>query len=676
MKSDNVSISKNVLSELFERSFEKASAPLLWQNENGDILKANEAASSYFGYAKEEMAGMNAVRLCPDLDPDALKTEWDEIIRSGSLSLCSRHICAGGEIKHAEIVKTLIEAGGEKISLVAVENISPLKRKTEEVQFLYEIMDMSNDAIFVAKASDGRIIYANEKTCVNLGYTAEEIKKLSVNDFRVEPEEWGDFSPYLTRLSADSSSLIYCVHRRKDGTFLPAEASLKTFERDNEKYNISVVRDISERLRFFAETEEKNKTLKELNDRLAAEVEDSAKRLHSSEEKYVTYVKNAPDPIFFTDPQGRCKDVNEAMCLITGYTRDELLSMRLIDLAAPENREEAESAFNEMLANGSKSASLKFSKKNGEKFYIYLNIAEVEGGVYMGICKDVTRSVLLEEALKKLNEELGERVRHEVAIRQKQEGFLFEQKKLEDMGLLINAIAHQWRQPINALILYIQDIMDTYESGELSEEYIRTFETVCKDLVLHMSKTIDDFRTFFAPDKTKTCFDVASEMIKLMKLLRVQLYDRKISYRIYCVCSDNIHDCTEETLWGDCPNKKTSVSGYLDEFKQAVLNIVYNAVDAIEENMAKGSVLKGFIRIEIENTSDNVLIRIKDNGTGISPDKLPKVFDPYYTTKEEGKGTGIGLFMSKMVIEKHNGGRITAESTEEGAVFEILIPKS
>lgn len=675
MESDNVFISKNALCDLLGHSFENASAPLIWQSENGDILRVNAAACAYFGYSADEMTGMNAVKLCPDLDAEALKTEWREILRSGSISLCARHICADGEIKHAEIVKTLIRTGEHKISLVTVENVSPLKQKTDEVQFLYGIMDMSSDAIFVIRAADGRVMYANDKACVSLGYTAEELKDMHLDAFRVHPAEWGSFAAYLNRLSAANVNMLYCVHRRKDGSCYPVETSLKTFVRDNEKYNIAVVRDISERLRFFTELEDKNTALEKLNDMLSAEVEERTKKLLFTEEKYETYVKNAPDPIFFTDESGRHRDVNGALCLITGYTKDELLAMDFFGLVAEESLSDAKSAFTDMLKTGRASVSLKLATKNGEKFYIYLNTAEVEGGVYMGICKDVTRSVLLEEALKKLNEELAERVREEVALRQKQEGFLFEQKKLEDMGLLINAIAHQWRQPINALILYIQDIMDTYDSGELSREYIHTFETVCKDLIIHMSKTIDDFRTFFAPDKTKTHFDVASEIVKLMKLLRVQMHERSINYRIYCICSGELHDCTEAPVWEDCPEGRTAVYGYLDEFKQALMNIVYNAVDAIEEKMRGDDIKKGFIRIEIENMLRQVVLRIKDNGTGISPDRLPKVFDPYYTTKEEGKGTGIGLYMAKMVIEKHNGGRINAGNSEEGAVFEIVIPK-
>ncbi len=676
MESDNVILNKNVLFELLQRSFENTSAPLIWQSENGDILRVNEAASLYFGYSKEEMTGMNAVSLCPDLDSAAMKAEWDEISRSGSLHVCTRHVCADGRIKHAEISKTLMTAGGQRFALVSLENISPLKKKTDEVQFLYGIMDMSNDAIFVIRAFDRNVVYANEKACVSLGYCADELKNMNLDSFLVPESEWGWFSSYLNRLAGSNGNMLYSVHRRKDGTLYPAETSLKSFVRDDEEYNIAVVRDISERLRFFSELEEKNRALEKLNGILSAEVAERTKELHSTEEKYRTYVGNAPAPNFFSDEKGMLMDVNSALSLITGYSGEELLSMDFFGLTAAESIADAEAAFSGMLKTGKVSASLKLAKKSGEKFYVHLNMAEVERGVYMGICKDVTRSVLLEEALKKLNEELSERVREEVALRQKQEGFLFEQKKLEDMGLLINAIAHQWRQPINALILYIQDIMDTYESGELSDEYIRTFETVCKDLVLHMSKTIDDFRTFFAPDKTRTSFDVSAEIIKLMKLLRVQMQDRNISYRIFCVCGEEAADCTEEARWGDCPGGKTLVYGYLDEFKQALMNIVYNSVDAIEDNIEAGKIRKGFIHIDIENLSRHVAVRIKDNGTGISPEKLPKVFDPYFTTKEEGKGTGIGLYMTKMVIEKHNGGRISAGNSEEGAVFEIIIPKA
>lgn len=668
-------IGESALVKLYEQSFEQTPLPLIWQLKNGIIVKINSAAADYFGHSKESLCGTNIMRFCPELTPEALEREWEQILKHNSFALCVRHICAGGVINHAEITKTYIEAGGEEFSVVTVTNVSPLKRKAEEIQFLYEIMDMSNDAILAVKKSEQTVVYANEKACTSLGFTKDEITGMSISVFMLKPENFGEFAPYIDKLRELNKKMVYEVQQRKDGSKIPVEVSIKEFQRDGERYDIAIVRDINERVRHLIDIEQKNGMLRKLNKQLSAEVEERKRELHFTEEKYETYVNSAPDPIFFFDKYGIYKEVNEALCIITGYTKEELLQMNSLSLIAPESLNDAKKSFYRLLKTGKASVSLKFISKNKEHFYLDLNAAEMENGLYMSVCKNITRSVLLEEELKKLNNELSERVREEVMIRQKQEGFLFEQKKLEDMGLLINAIAHQWRQPINALILYIQDILDTYNSGELTEEYIRSFESVCKDLVLYMSKTIDDFRTFFAPNKTKTYFDVRTEIVELMKLLRGQLSDRHISYEIKCICKDGVQNCKDDTPWDNCSVGKAVVYGYQDEFKQALLNIIYNSADAIEAKMEKDEIAKGAIIIEMNNNIDSVFIRIKDNGIGINDETLPKVFDPYYTTKEQGKGTGIGLFMAKMVIEKHNGGKINAYNTASGAMFELVIPK-
>jgi PAS domain S-box-containing protein len=251
---------------------------------------------------------------------------------------------------------------------------------------------------------------------------------------------------------------------------------------------------------------------------------------------------------------------------------------------------------------------------------------------------------------------------------------LFEQKKLEDMGLMINAIAHRWRQPINALIFFVQDILDTYESGELTAEYIKSFESVCKELIIQMSKTIDDFRTFYAPDKTPVKFSLTKEIVTLMQLLREQLLDKEINYFIVCKCGEGQIDCTDGLDEAGCESRNLVISGYLDEFKQVLINIIYNSVDAIEDNRRKGAIEKGTIKIILEKDKGNAIIRIMDNGTGIPDDSFGKVFEPYFSTKKEGHGNGLGLYMTKMVMEKHNQGKVRAYNSDMGAVIEISVP--
>jgi PAS domain S-box-containing protein len=660
--------------DVFCRSFEAMPIPVLFQYENGDIFHSNESASSYFGYPKANLIKMSVMDLCPWTDPQRLAYEWGEITGSGKLVFCDRHKCADGVIKHATITKTYVNIDDSKFAVVAVENISPLKQQSDEIQFLYNIMDMSNDAIFVVRASDDVIVYANEKACSGLGYEKSFLEGSPLGLVQTSSNN-AVLNKYVEFFKQNNSSMLYRIFRRSDASVFPAEISYKYFVKDGINYGIAVARDITERVHYLQETELKNEQLSEKNRQLAVQIAERTRKLQTTEARYEKYVNNAPNPIFFIDKEGHYTDVNEAMCNLAGRTREELIARSVFTNLPEESMYGAKEAFNTLLAEGKSTFSLKYEKQNKEVFYINISAAEVEEGVYMCVCKDVTRSRILEEALHKLNAELSERVREEVALRQKQEGFIFEQKKLKDMALLINAIAHQWRQPINALILYIQDIIDTYEAGELDKDYIKSFESVSKDLVIHMSKTIDDFRTFFAPNKKPQRFNITGEIVKLSQLLRIQLYERKVSCRIFCACDGQQSDCTDGVEPHDCPSKRMEVYGFLDEFKQALINIIYNAVDSIEDNIARGNITKGLIRFDIENKVGSITIKVTDNGTGISEENLSKVFDPYYTTKEEGKGTGIGLYMAKMVIERHNGGKITVANGEErGAVFEISIP--
>lgn len=240
---------------------------------------------------------------------------------------------------------------------------------------------------------------------------------------------------------------------------------------------------------------------------------------------------------------------------------------------------------------------------------------------------------------------------------------------------MISAIAHQWRQPINVLGLYIQSVFSDFESGDISKESLAEFKNDSLDLIKHMSETIDDFRGFFRPDKEIVGFDVADEIVGIVKLIDAQLAMRHINVDITCECRES-NGCKKNLISeGLCSCGLTKIKGYPGEFKQALVNIIYNAVDAITENIQKGNVDSGQIDIQLKAEKNNICIYIYDNGTGISEDiKSKKIFDPYYTTKPEGKGTGIGLYMTKLVIEEHMKGSIMAENTDRGACMVIQFP--
>jgi PAS domain S-box-containing protein len=290
------------------------------------------------------------------------------------------------------------------------------------------------------------------------------------------------------------------------------------------------------------------------------------------------------------------------------------------------------------------------------------------------ILRDLTSLHKAQSELKELNDQLISKVEQELTVRRKQEQIIHEQKKLADLGQMLNAIAHQWRQPINALGLYAQDVVDAYEMGELNSEYLENFQKVNMELIMYLSDTIDDFRTFFKPDKNRTEFEAIFEIIDILRLLHIQFSVRNIALEISCTCKHKNFKCTNAVDYPECGYNKTRLYGFLGEFKQAMINLLYNAADAIDERFQKGDNSKGIIYIDLYGGDSELEIVVRDNGTGIPSEILPNIFDPYFTTKTEGKGTGIGLYMTKLVVENHMGGKLSAGNWQGGAILSAVFP--
>ncbi len=253
--------------------------------------------------------------------------------------------------------------------------------------------------------------------------------------------------------------------------------------------------------------------------------------------------------------------------------------------------------------------------------------------------------------LKELNDGLEERVTEEIRKQQKQEQLLIQQSKLAAMGEMIGNIAHQWRQPLNALSLVLQNINFAYEMDDLSEEFMHKSMDKANLLTNTMSKTIDDFRNFFKPNKQEVEFFISDTIKNAISLIESTFQH---------------HNITIESKINDDAN----IKGFPNEFSQVVLNILNNAKDAIiENNIGSGKVL-----INVEKIDNKATISVIDNAGGIPNDILEKVFNPYFTTKEEGKGTGIGLYMSKNIIETNMNGKLLVENIENGAKFVIIVP--
>lgn len=261
-----------------------------------------------------------------------------------------------------------------------------------------------------------------------------------------------------------------------------------------------------------------------------------------------------------------------------------------------------------------------------------------------------TKNLLLSNTkLEELNKTLNIQIEKGTVDNRKKDQLLLHQSKLAAMGEMIGAISHQWRQPLNTLALQVQFIEEDYNENEIDKNYITSFSNKCMNQINYMSKTIDDFKNFFKSQKKIQEFNTYDKIKESTNLIKAQLDNFNIDINI--------------------KGEKILINNYPNEFCQVILNIINNSKDAIVEN----NIMDGNININIIKKDNLAQIIIEDNAGGIPIKIIEKIFEPYFTTKEQGKGTGLGLYMAKVIIEDNMKGKIQVENTKDGSKFIIQI---
>ena len=237
---------------------------------------------------------------------------------------------------------------------------------------------------------------------------------------------------------------------------------------------------------------------------------------------------------------------------------------------------------------------------------------------------------------------------------------LLQNQKMAAMGEMLGAIAHQWRQPLNILSTYIASLQAAHINRAIDKPFVDTLVKNANDQVQFMSKTIDDFRNFFKPSKSKQSFDVLAAVNHAIKLIAPRL--KQSEHRIL--------------IQVDASASELIAYGYQSEFVHVMMNLLSNAKEAIEERFsADREVQKGQITVQLANHQEEIVLCVKDNGCGIDSQHLGHIFSPYFTTKGTQSGTGIGLYMAKMMIEQEMNGCIAVNSSERGTAMTIHLPQ-
>lgn len=253
--------------------------------------------------------------------------------------------------------------------------------------------------------------------------------------------------------------------------------------------------------------------------------------------------------------------------------------------------------------------------------------------------------------LDELNKSLNEKVSLAVEELEQKSKLLLQQSRLAQMGEMISMIAHQWRQPLASISSVICDLTVRIQLNRYEEKiFLEKFKDV-DNYTQYLSSTINDFRNFFEPTNEKKETTYQNIIDDTLKIVNESLNNKKIKIN-KSIKSNNIY------------------LTYDNELKQVILNLIANAIDIlIEKNIKDPEII-----LEVLAIDNKEVLRIIDNGGGIEKDILNKIFDPYFSTKKNLNGTGLGLYMSKIIIEEHCKGKLIAYNKGPGAVFEITLP--
>jgi len=343
-----------------------------------------------------------------------------------------------------------------------------------------------------------------------------------------------------------------------------------------------------------------------------------------------------------TDTKGRIIDVSQAFCKISGYTKDELIGKPHNIVRHPDMPKEVFKEMWQKIKQGKTwSGKVKNKTKDGGYYWVYANIEPLynnKGKInsFISIRLDITE-----------NEKLAQKVKEEEAKNKKTQVLMQQQSRLAQMGEMISMIAHQWRQPLAAITATTSTLEVKAKLNKLSTNDIEESTKKIKNFAMHLSATIDDFRNFFKTNKTKTSTNFEQLIKSVKSIIDSTLSHNNIELEVITKSIEEIYT-------------------YEGELKQVILNLIKNAEDALIEN--------GIQNPKITITIDGNKLYVHDNGGGIPEDIIDKIFNPYFSTKINKDGTGLGLYMSKTIVEEHCKGKIEVYNEDNGATFMITIP--
>ncbi len=464
----------------------------------------------------------------------------------------------------------------------------------------------------------GNFVSTNPSYEKMLGYSKEELSKLSFFDIThpdYRPENRELFQKMFS--VKPSGFILEKVYIRKDGKEInvSVHATGVSDENGNIQFGTAFVKDI---------TEEKY----------------SLQLLQQKKKELETIFNEAPMPMAIHNEDGTMIMINKVWKELTGYSHSEMnttskwsekvSSIESSPIMASSIKKHITSLYK--ITERVDEGEFEIKTKSGKKIIWTFSSAPL--GIIDG------KRVLISSAT-------------DITELKKKDELMIIQSRHAAMGEMIGMIAHQWRQPLTTISMNANNMLLDIALDELDSSQAQKYSDAILLQTENLSKTIDDFRNFFKPDKA---------------ILQVKLSD--ILIETYSIVKDSLknHNIRLRTS----SSSESTVDVYPRELMQVFVNIITNAKDALLQKKSKNA----YIEIKVFEDKEYVITQICDNGIGIDEAILTKIFNPYFTTKDEKTGTGLGLYMSKMIIEDHLHGKIEAYNYKEGACFKVKLHKS
>jgi PAS domain S-box-containing protein len=658
--------------ELFHAIFNLAAVGMAQVSLEGSWQRINQKLCDILGYSNAELLQLSILEISYPEDVARHREQIQRLLAGeiGTYAIEKRFVRKSGPTVWVDLTVSLVRDpdGDPKYFIAIMEDIEQRKQAEQQLQESEEkfskVFSLAPIGMTISSLSDGRFLDINEAGERLSGYPRDEVVGRSSAQFTIwaSAEERAQVIGEVLKKGVVRDREM--VMKDKEGHVFWGSFSAVVIEIRGEKHLLSLVSDIAERKR-------------------AQEV------LRESEERFRLLADAAPVIIWESGPDARLTFLNRAGLEYTGRDLEQELGEGWTQGVHQEDLERCLEAFRDAVRSQT-AFCMEYRLRRGDGSYGWLAETAIprfalSGGLlgYIGTCVDISESKTIKERLQQANRILEQRVAERTSelrltvarLQQEIDGrirmgqalevetserlevqrelrekelLLLQQSRLAAMGEMISNIAHQWRQPLNLLGLVAQELPVTYKAGKFDLEYLQYNVGKMLGTISHMSQTIDDFRDFFRPYKEKVAFNMVEVIKKTISLMEGSLASQKIETTI-------CHSCDAVVL------------GYPNEFSQVLLNILINARDAFVER----GVASPEITIQIDQQGDRTVVTITDNAGGIPEPILDRIFDPYFTTKGPDKGTGVGLFMSKTIVEKSMRGSLTARNVAGGAQFRI-----